>query len=108
MIVKPYEIEKIDFSKNKIILLHGDNEGAKNETISKILGIIKKKASNYEEKQILENKDEFYNEILSKSLFDDDRFLIIKRATNKILNIIEDIYEKNISGVYIIINASAF
>ena len=44
----------------------------------------------------LENKDEFYNEILSKSLFDDDKFLIIKRATNKILNIIEDIYEKNI------------
>ena len=107
MIVRPYEIEKIDFSKKKIILLHGDNEGAKNETISKILAILKKKASNYEEKQILENKDEFYNEILSKSLFDDDRFLIIKRGTNKILNIIEDIYEKNISGVHIIINASA-
>ncbi len=107
MIAKPYEIEKIDFSIKKLILLHGDNEGAKKETISKVLAIIKKKASNYEEKQILENKDEFYNEILSKSLFDDDKFLIIKRATNKILNIIEDIYEKNISGVHIIINASA-
>ena len=64
MIAKPYEIEKIDFSIKKLILLHGDNEGAKKETISKILAIIKKKASNYEEKQILENKDEFYNEIL--------------------------------------------
>ena len=107
MIAKPYEIEKIDFSIKKLILLHGDNEGAKKETISKILAIIKKKASNYEEKQILENKDEFYNEILSKSLFDDEKFLIIKRATNKILNVIEDIYQKNISGVYIVINASA-
>ena len=107
MIAKPYEIEKIDFSIKKLILLHGDNEGAKKETISKILAIIKKKASNYDEKQILENKDEFYNEILSKSLFDDDKFLIIKRATNKILNIIEDIYEKNITGIYIIINSSA-
>jgi len=107
MIAKPYEIEKIDFSKKNLILLHGDNEGAKKETISKILTIVKKKALNYEEKQILENKDEFYNEILSKSLFDDEKFLIIKRATNKILNVIEDIYEKNISGVYIVINASA-
>ena len=107
MIAKPYEIEKIDFSKKNLILLHGDNEGAKKETVSKILAIIKKKASNYEEKQILENKDEFYNEILSKSLFDDEKFLIIKRATNKILNVIEDIYQKNISGVYIVINASA-
>jgi len=107
MIAKPYEIEKIDFSKKNLILLHGDNEGAKNETISKILTIVKKKALNYEEKQILENKDEFYNEILSKSLFDDEKFLIIKRATNKILNVIEDIYQKNISGVYIVINASA-
>ncbi len=107
MIAKPYEIEKIDFSKKNLILLHGDNEGAKKETISKILTIVKKKALNYEEKQILENKDEFYNEILSKSLFDDEKFLIIKRATNKILNVIEDIYQKNISGVYIVINASA-
>ena len=107
MIAKPYEVEKIDFSKKNLILLHGDNEGAKKETISKILAIVKKKASNYEEKQILENKDEFYNEILSKSLFDDEKFLIIKRATNKILNVIEDIYQKNISGVYIVINASA-
>ena len=43
MIAKPYEIEKIDFSIKKLILLHGDNEGAKKETISKILAIIKKK-----------------------------------------------------------------
>ena len=107
MIAKPYEVEKIDFSKKNLILLHGDNEGAKKETISKILTIVKKKALNYEEKQILENKDEFYNEILSKSLFDDEKFLIIKRATNKILSVIEDIYEKSISGVYIVINASA-
>ena len=83
MIAKPYEIEKIDFSKKNLILLHGDNEGAKKETISKILTIVKKKALNYEEKQILENKDEFYNEILSKSLFDDDKFLIIKRASER-------------------------
>ena len=107
MIAKPFEIEKINFDKYYIILLHGDNEGAKNEVISKILSTSNKKASNYEEKQILESKDDFYNEILSRSLFDENKFLIIKRATNKIFSIIEDIYERNISGVFIIINANA-
>ena len=107
MIAKSFEIEKINFNKYSIILLHGDNEGAKNEVISKILSKNNKKASNYEEKQLLENKDDFYNEILSRSLFDEDKFLIIKRATNKIFNEIEDICERDISGVFIIINANA-
>jgi len=107
MIAKSFEIEKINLDKYFIILLHGDNEGAKKEVISKILSKSNKKASNYEEKQILENKDEFYNEILSKSLFDEDKFLIIRRATNKIFSEIEDIYKRNISGIFIIINASA-
>ena len=107
MIAKSFAIEKINFDKYYLILLHGDNEGAKNEVISKILSTSKKKVSNYEEKQILEDKDNFYNEILSKSLFDEDKFLLIKRATNKILTLIEDIYERNISGLFIIISTSA-
>ena len=107
MIAKSFEFEKINFDKYFLILLHGDNEGAKNELITKILSTNNKKASNYDEKQILENKDDFYNEILSRSLFDEDKFLIIKRATNKIFALIEDIYERDISGVFIIINSNA-
>ena len=31
MILKPFELNKIDTKKNKMILLHGKNEGHKNE-----------------------------------------------------------------------------
>ena len=34
MILKSFELNKIDLQKNKIILLYGKNEGHKNEIIS--------------------------------------------------------------------------
>ena len=107
MIIKSFELNKINISKNNFVLLHGDNEGAKNEAISNILSNFKRKVINYEERQVIENKEEFFNEILSKSLFDEEKIFIIKRATNKIFNIIEDIYQKKIKEIYIIINSSS-
>ena len=107
MIIKSFELNKINISKNNFVLLHGDNEGAKNEAISNILSNFKRKVINYEERQVIENKEEFFNEILSKSLFDEEKIFIIKRATNKIFNIIEDIYQKKIKEFYIIINSNS-
>ena len=37
MIVKSYEIEKINLEKTKYILLYGKNEGLKNETIKNLI-----------------------------------------------------------------------
>jgi DNA polymerase-3 subunit delta len=84
-------------------LLYGKNNGFKNEFTK---NIIKKKNNvfNYEEKDILDNKDNFIEELLTKSLFDDQKIIIIKRSTDKILNIIEDIFSKKIKDI-IILNA---
>ncbi len=107
MILKSSEINKIDINKNNLILFHGENEGAKNEAISNIiLGNKEKTIINYDERQILENIDEFYNQILSKSMFENEKLFIIKRSTNKILSTIEDICEKKLSDIFIIINSS--
>ena len=70
MILKPYEISKINIKKNNIILFYGNNEVYKNEQISEVL--LKNsgdKISNYDEKEILNNQDSFLEDILSKSLF---------------------------------------
>ncbi len=108
MIAKSFEIQKLDINKYNFMLFHGDNEGAKNDIISRILFNNKdKKKLNYEEKQLLENPEEFFNEILTESLFDEEKILIIKRATNKIFNIISEIYEKNPKKNFIIINSIA-
>ena len=37
MIVKSYEINKIDFNKSKIVLFYGENNGLKKEKISEIM-----------------------------------------------------------------------
>ena len=37
MIFKAFEVQKINIDKNNIILLYGDNQGAKEDEISKLL-----------------------------------------------------------------------
>jgi DNA polymerase-3 subunit delta len=103
MIIKSFEINKINLDLNNLFLFYGKNNGFKNEFTK---NIIKKKNNvfNYEEKDILDNKDNFIEELLTKSLFDDQKIIIIKRSTDKILNIIEDIFSKKIKDI-IILNA---
>jgi len=104
VIIKSYEIEKIDKNKDCLILLYGKNDGLKNKTIE-ILNKNKNSISNYEEKEILENENNFIETILSKSLFDPQKFIVIKRATDKILKIIENLQQINLEDTTIIINS---
>ena len=104
MIIKFYEINKIDFNQNKLILFYGKNEGLKNDSTNNLLQN-KKNIAKYEEKEILENTNNFLENIFSKSLFENEKIIIIKRATDKILKVIEELKEKNIEDVKIILNA---
>ena len=104
MILKSYEINKINQNINHLILFYGKNEGLKNEALN-ILIKNKKNISNYEEKEILDNEIIFVENILSKSLFEQQKSIIIKRATDKILKIIEILHLKNLEDTTIIINA---
>ena len=104
MIIKNYEINKIDFKNCKLILFYGKNNGLKNEATRYF---IKEKESvqSYDEKEILENKNNFIENLSSKSLFEKKKIIIIKRASDKILKTIEEINEKNLEDTLIIVNA---
>ena len=104
MILKSFEISKININNNRLILFYGNNEGLKNESLN-ILISDKNKISNYEEKEILDNDRNFIENILSKSLFEQDKFIVIKRATDKIFKIIEILHLKNLEDVTIILNS---
>jgi len=104
MILKTYEINKINQKINHLILFYGKNEGLKKEAFN-VLIQNKNNISNYEEKEILDNENNFIEAILSKSLFEPQKFIIIKRATDKILKIIEILYLKNLEDTTIILNA---
>ena len=108
MIIKSFEINKIDPFKNNLILFYGQNEGLKDENIiklsSKFHNIIK-----YHEREILENQDNFFDSIFSGSLFDENKFVIINQASDKIVKIIEILIEKKekIKEIAILLNANS-
>ena len=106
MIIKSFEINKINFDQNKLVLLYGKNEGFKNEATNNLIkDKDKDEVTKYEEKEVLENINNFIESILSKSLFESEKIIIIKRSTDKILKIIDEINSKNIEDIKIIFNA---
>ena len=104
MIYKSFEINKIDKNSIHIILFYGKNEGLKNETLD-ILNKDKDKILSYEEKEILANENNFVENILSKSLFEQRKFIVIKRTTDKILKLIENLHLKNLEDATIVLNS---
>ena len=104
MILKYYEINKINLEYNKFILFYGKNEGLKNDNIKNLLKD-KNEILYYDEKDILDNPNKFIEATLSKSLFENEKIIIIKRATDKIKNIIDQISFKDIEDLIILINA---
>jgi DNA polymerase-3 subunit delta len=104
MILKSFEIKKINLNIHHLVLFYGKNEGLKNEALDSLIKD-KKNISKYEEKEILDNENNFIENILSKSLFEQKKFIIIKRTTDKILKILEILHLKNLEDTTIILNS---
>ena len=106
MILKSFELKKFDLKIHNFYLFYGDNEGLKEETI---YDLFEKnyldKIQRYEEKEILDNKNNFFSSIFTKSFFDNEKLIIINRATDKIKDIIEEILEKKITDLTIVLNS---
>lgn len=106
MIFKSYEIDKINVKNYSFILFYGQNEGAKNKEIEKFKKKLNiEKIIKFHEKEILDDNEIFFDEISSKSLFDDKKLITINRVTDKLLKILDKISNKKIEDVNIIINA---
>ena len=103
MIIKSFELNKLNLKYHEIILFYGKNSGLKKESLNIL--IKNKNISNYDEKEILDNESNFIENILSKSLFEKEKFIVIKRATDKILKIIETLHLKNLEDTTIILDA---
>ena len=107
MIIKSYELNKIDVNTNKIFLMYGQNEGLKNEITKKYFtNKFKENIYRYDEKEIIDNKSNFFNGILSRSFFEEKKLFVISRVTDKLNSIIEEVIEKEIKDITIILNAS--
>ena len=108
MIIKSFELNKIDLKKNNFFLFYGENEGLKKEIIeSNFKNNYPKKTFYYDESEVLNNKGNFFEEILSKSFFENEKLIIISRSTDKITSIIEEILEKKIDDLVLILNSGS-
>ena len=104
MIIKSYELNKINLNQSPFVLLYGKNEGFKSQITAQILKN-KNNISKYEEKEVLENSNNFLESIFSKSLFESEKILVIKRTTDKILSILTEIIQKDVKDIIFILNA---
>ncbi|MDA7481809.1 hypothetical protein N9A02_02490 [Candidatus Pelagibacter ubique] len=97
---------KIKLNNYKFYLFYGDNEGFKEENIKYLFEKnYQDKIHRYEEREILDNSNIFFNSILTKSFFDNEKLIIINRATDKIKTIIEELMEKNPEDIQIILSS---
>ena len=104
MIYKTFELKKIPDNAG-FYLLYGKNEGLKTECVNQILEKNDGKVFNYEEKQIKDEIESFYENVLSGSLFESNKVIIINRASDKIFEIIQDLNNRNLINIKIIVNA---
>ena len=104
MILKSNEKTKIQKTTNNIFLFYGQNRSLKNELIQ---CLVKKDQAkiNFEEIEILNKPELFYDEVFSKSFFDNSKLIIVNRSSDKIHKIIEDLLEKDVSDIKIILDA---
>ena len=105
MILKHYGLTENILKKNNIYLLYGNNEGLKNEVTNKI--IKNNETLKYDENEVLNNQNQFYENVTASSLFESNKTIIVKRATDKILKIVEEVVNKSNKDIYIILNANA-
>ncbi len=107
MIIKSFESEKLQLLKNNIHLIYGDNEGLKQEIINSFyVKNFDGEVLKYDEQDILKNYDEFISNLLTKSLFENNKIIIISRSTDKLYDFVNDILEKDIVETKIIIKSS--
>ncbi len=106
MIIKSYELNKIDSKKNNFFLFYGENEGQKSEIIeNNFKKNYLKNTYFYDEIEIINNKNNFFEDILSKSFFENEKLIIINRVTDKFTAIIEELLEKEIQDLIIVLKS---
>ena len=106
MIVKSFELSKINLQENQFFLLYGTNEGHKKEVIDeKFKKFYTDNVYIYDESEILKDENIFFTSILSKSFFENKKLIIISRVTDKINKLVDQILEKKIDDLVLVLNA---
>ena len=104
MIIKFFELKKKNLKNYNYFLLYGNNSGLIEETLNNyIKPLSPDNIFTYDESEIIKNSENFIEDISNKSFFDKEKLIIIRRATDKIFNITEEIITKKIEDITLIL-----
>ena len=107
MIKKSFEINKLIISKYKIFLLYGKNYGLQNDIVNNFfLKDFSGDIIRYDENDAIIQYDNIISECQNKSLFNEEKLIIISRVTDKILKLINDVVDRNIDKIKIVLKAT--
>ena len=105
MISKYYEINKFK-KKINFFLFYGENEGQKIDVIqSNFNEFTKENTFKYGEKEVIENNQLLYENVYSRSFFENEKLILISNVTDKIFDLIGKVISDNVSDVVIILLA---
>ena len=91
MIVKYFELKKQNLKEKNFFLLYGNNQGLINETIQDTLKPkLSKNIFNYDETEVFKDIDNFKENLINKSFFENEKLVIINRVSDKFYKIIEN------------------
>jgi DNA polymerase III subunit delta len=104
MIIKSFEFKKTNIQSYNFYLFYGENKGLKKEIIdTNFKNRFKDETYYFEESLIIKDENSFFDEILTKSFFEKKKLIIISEVTDKIKGIIEELSEKKIQDIFIIL-----
>ena len=107
MIIKAYEHQKIKKIKNNIFLFYGENDGYKNYVTKDIfIDNYKGNIERFDESEILNNFENFISSLINKSFFDELKLILISRVSEKIIKLIDELLDRKINDVTIVLNAN--
>ena len=106
MIIKSFEHQKLIKNNCKIFLFYGENDGYKNQVINDVfIKNFKGDIERFEENEIINNYENFSLSLRNKSFFSKLKLILITRVSEKILKLINELLDKKIEDIKIILNA---
>ena len=100
MIKKFNDLKRTDIENKNFFLTYGKNNGIQDEILHNyFIKGYSKNLLKYEEVEFIDNYDDIVEGLLTKSLFEENKLIIISRVTDRILKYFEAILNKDISNI---------
>jgi len=107
MIKKYFDLKNINLSNFNLFLFYGNNDGLQNEVIiDNFTNNFKGSVNRYDENEFINNYGVVSSELLTSSLFEKEKIIIISRTSDKLLKLVEEILDKGIKDIKIIFKSS--